>query len=160
MSPHLAAVSSKVRRGAGKNLLFQQSFEILPMCMYVRVSVRSIVTIISGCTTRAHIVTGVNAPASVQSFRPDRRSINFNSRTKSADLRGTASLHWNSPGPPAARKYLIRFTFTTGCGVQGIQAISNSSSAAALRRKIYFYTRGASGTAFLSHSFPLFPVPR
>jgi len=45
------------------------------------------------------------------------------------------------------------------CGVQRIQGISNSGSAAAPRRKIYFYTRGKAKPRFLSHSKPLASGP-
>lgn len=71
----------------------------------------------------------------------DRRSINFNSRTKSANARGVVTLEFF--GPLAARKYLIRFTRTMGCGVQRIQAISNSSSAAVPEEDLFLDARRA-----------------
>lgn len=45
----------------------------------------------------------------------DRRSINFNSRTKSANLRAAPIVSLEFSGSSVAKKYLIRFTRTIGC---------------------------------------------
>jgi len=123
--------------------------------VFAQVSVRSIVTIISSYVTRVHIATRINAHANVQSFRPNIGVLLILIREQNPRICAAPSVvTLEFSGPSAARKYLIRFTFTTGCEVQCIQAISNSSNAAVSLGRSIFTREGRA-----EPHFPRIPQP-
>jgi len=157
VSPHLAAASLKVLHGAGKNLLFQQSFEILSC---IRSGIGSIDRNDNLELCNARTYSNQNKCTCERAIIPSqyRRSINFNSRTKSADMRGAVRRYIGILWAVRCEKIFNSFYVHNGMRSAMYTSDIEFQQRGGFARKIYFYTRRASGTAFSSHS-PTIPSP-